>query len=178
MLGLNKEGYRGKGMKSLKIYLDTSVISFLYAEDSPDLQKITQEFFQRYVRHDRYICFISDVVVLEIGKTLNPDKQDQLMGVVREYRFPLLTLNEEAGRLADIYLDRSVVPRKKIEDAQHLALATCHQMDLLLSWNFKHLANIRTQAILRTINDAEGYFYPLRLANPMEVMYEDENENN
>jgi predicted nucleic acid-binding protein len=164
-------------MKPLKIYLDTSVISFLYAEDSPDFQNITNDFFNLYVRQNRYDCYVSEVVVLEIERTLDPDKQDLLMEIVRKYRLPLLPLTEEIGRLADIYLDRNVVPRKKIEDAQHLAIATCHQMDVLLSWNFKHLANIRTQSALRTINEIEGFFYPLRLANPMEVMYENEDEN-
>ena len=61
-----------------------------------------------------------------------------------------------------------------MEDAQHVALATCYQMDFLLSWNFKHLANARKQTAIKVINETEGYFYPLTLTNPMEVM--DENE--
>ena len=120
-------------MKPLKVYLDTSIISFLYAEDCPDLRRITESFFANYVEPERFQTFISDVVVLEIGKTPNPEKQDQLVAVIREYRLPLLPLTEEAARLADIFLERRVVPQRRIEDAQHLAVATCHQMDVLLS---------------------------------------------
>ncbi|MEI6125175.1 MAG: PIN domain protein, partial [Pseudomonadota bacterium] len=61
-----------------------------------------------------------------------------------------------------------------IEDAQHIALATIHSMDILLSWNFKHLANVSKQTKVKLINEHEGYVYPLMLTNPMKVMYENE----
>jgi len=66
------------------------------------------------------------------------------------------------------------IPPKKLEDAQHIAIATCNQMDILLSWNFKHLSNIQKQLSVKIINEKEGYFYPLILTNPMEVVYENE----
>jgi len=47
-------------------------------------------------------------------------------------------------------------------------------MDILLSWNFKHLANVSKQTKVKLINEHEGYVYPLMLTNPMKVMYENE----
>ena len=60
-------------MKKLKIYLDTSVINFLFADDVPEFKKITEEFFE-HVKEQRYHVFISDIVIKEIDKTLDRDK--------------------------------------------------------------------------------------------------------
>ncbi|MBM4137161.1 MAG: type II toxin-antitoxin system VapC family toxin [Nitrospira sp.] len=84
----------------------------------------------------------------------------------------ILTLDKTSDELAGIYIREKIIPPKKLEDAQHIAIATCHQMDVLLSWNFKHLANIQKQIDVKIINEKEGYFYPLILTNPMEVLYE------
>lgn len=53
-------------MRKTKIYLDTSVISFLYADDAPDLKAVTHDFFENYVKKDVYDIYISQVVVTEI----------------------------------------------------------------------------------------------------------------
>jgi hypothetical protein len=66
-----------------------------------------------------------------------------------------------------------VIPPRYTEDARHIAIATCHEMDVLLSWNFKHLANIKKQTEVRAVNERNGYLHPLLLATPMEVFYED-----
>ena len=161
-------------MKPLKIYLDTSIISFLYAEDTPDLRKITETLFANFIRRKRFETYVSDVVIQEIEKTSNPIKRSQLAEVIDIHRFPLLPLNEEIIRLAGVYIKRGTIPRSKVDDARHVAVATYHQMDVLLSWNFRHLANVRKESAIHIVNATEGYLYPLRLTNPMEVM--DENE--
>jgi hypothetical protein len=91
--------------------------------------------------------------------------------VIEKYSLRILTLDEEADRLSAIYIKEKVVPKKKLEDAQHIAIATCNQMDVLLSWNFEHLANIKKQFAVNTVNEKKGYSHPLILTNPMEVMY-------
>lgn len=58
-------------MRKLKVYLDTSVVSFLFAEDSPDFRKATVEFFEHYSL--RFDLFVSDVVPTEINRDPNPD---------------------------------------------------------------------------------------------------------
>ena len=63
-------------MKKLKIYLDTSVINFLFADDVPEFKKITEDFFENYVKKGKYIVYVSNVVIAEIEKTR--DKQGRL----------------------------------------------------------------------------------------------------
>jgi predicted nucleic acid-binding protein len=163
-------------MKPLKIYLDTSIISFLYAEDTPDLRKITQDFFSDYVRTGRHNCFVSEIVVNEIQRTRDIVKRNQMLEIVRSYQFPILDVNDEVNRISSIYMKEKIIPRSKPDDARHIAIATCEQMDVLLSWNFKHLANINKQRAIKVVNELEGYLYPLVLTNPMEVMYEKEKD--
>ncbi len=159
-------------MKKLKVYLDTSVISFLYADDVPDLRGVTEAFFDDYVLPEKYLVHISDVVVREILKTKHTAKRELLLNVIRQYPMRILSPTQETDRLAEVYLHEGVVPQSKWEDAQHIAIATCYQMDVLLSWNFKHLANIQKQLIVKIANEREGYCNPLLLINPMELLYE------
>lgn len=86
----------------------------------------------------------------------------------------IFTIDKTVESLAAAYIREKVIPEKKLEDAQHIAIATSNQVDVLLSWNFKHLANIQKQISVKIVNEREGYFYPLVLANPMEVLYEND----
>jgi predicted nucleic acid-binding protein len=164
-------------LKKLKIYLDTSVINFLFADDAPDFKEATVDFFEHYVKTGRYEVFISDVVLAEIEKTREKSHRDRLLDVVTEFGLQILQADEETSRLANIYIVEQVIPAKKFDDAQHIAVTTVHQIEILLSWNFKHLANINKQIRIQAINEREGYLHPLILTNPLEVMYEDDNEN-
>ena len=68
-------------MKKPKIYLDTSVINFLFADDTPDFKKVTIDFFENYF--SAYEVYISDVVLLEINKTHDENKRQKLLQVRR-----------------------------------------------------------------------------------------------
>lgn len=165
---------KGKDVKKLKIYLDTSVINFLFADDVPEFRKVTEDFFENYVKKGKYHVYVSDVVIAEIEKTKHENKKKHLLEVIEKYSLRILTLNETSHELAKVYLREKLIPPKKIEDAQHIAIATYNQMDILLSWNFKHLSNIQKQIGVKIINEKEGYFYPLTLTNPLEVVYEND----
>jgi hypothetical protein len=162
-------------MKLQKVYLDTSVINFLYADDAPDFKKVTEDFFENYVRPKIYEVFVSDIVVKEILKTQDVTKREKLLSVIKDYNLELLELEKESERLANVYITEKVIPKNKLEDAQHVGISTVQQMGVLLSWNFKHLANINKKLKIKFINEREGYFYPLDLLTPLELMYENEN---
>ena len=65
-----------------------------------------------------------------------------------------------------------VVRKYKLGEAQHIEMATVNNFDILLSWNFKHLANINRRQKVRLINERENYNYPLEILTPLEVIYE------
>jgi rRNA-processing protein FCF1 len=161
-------------MKKLKVYLDTSVINFLFADDVPEFKKITEDFFNDYFNN--YEVFISDIVLLEINKTENEEKRNQLLSTIENFPFKILEIkdSESIGLLSDLYIKENIIPAKKKEDALHIAIATVYEMDILLSWNFKHLANIKKQLLINSVNEREGYLKKLNLLSPLEVEYESE----
>ncbi len=161
-------------MRKFKLYLDTSVLNFLFADDVPEFKKVTEDFFENYVKKGKYIVYIFDVVIREIEKTKDENKKIKLLELIKKYSLQILILDQPSDMLANIYIREKIVPARKIEDAQHIAISTCNQIDVLVSWNFKHLANIQKQLAVKIANEKEGYFYPLVLTNPMEVIYEND----
>jgi len=162
-------------MAKLRIYLDTSVINFLFADDAPDLQQATEELFERFISPRRYEAFISMVVIDEINRTMDIRKRDRLLSVVKKYELPYLPLEPRADLvdLAVTYIRRKVIPRTKFDDALHVALCTLHRMDVLVSWNFAHLANVNKERKVAETNQMLGYTHPLRITTPLEVMSDD-----
>ena len=160
-------------MKKLKVYLDTSIINFRFADDAPHFKIITEEFFENFIRPGVYEVYISDVVLDEIDKTENEEKKLKLLETIRDYELPFEVFNREAEALANIYIQEGIIPRKKFDDARHIGLATVKNFDILLSWNFRHLANVNKRNKIRAANEKAGYFYPLDLVTPIQLMYDE-----
>jgi predicted nucleic acid-binding protein len=155
--------------RKYRIYLDTSVWNFVFAEDSPPLRDITLDFFDNSGDFELYI---SRVVLAEIEQA--PEMvRAKLEELIRKYKPVILEMNEETERMAAIYVNEDIIPEKKWDDAEHIAISTVYEMDILLSWNYKRLANIRKKREIQFNNLREGYDKPLELLTPMEVAYED-----
>ena len=159
-------------MKRLRIYLDTSVISFLYADDAPEKRDITLDFFE--MRLKEYDVSISDVVLFEIGNTRSAKKRELLADAVIKYRLTAVVIAElvmdEINDLANQYISEGIIPLKKRDDAMHVAISTVLEFDILLSWNFEHLANINKQIQINALNENLGYLKRLNLLTPLGVM--------
>jgi predicted nucleic acid-binding protein len=136
------------------VYLDTSAINFLFADDSPEKQAITADFFENFIRPGIYETWVSDYVLQEINQTPAEVQRHRLLDVIDEYPIDVLVIEseEEVDLLADSYLRAGVIPPKKLLDALHVATCTVHRIDYLVSWNYKHLANVnREQKSWRSI---------------------------
>jgi hypothetical protein len=162
-------------MKKLKVYLDTSVINFLKVEDSPDYRRDTELFFENIVASGKVETYVSRIVFEEINNTDDLVKRKELLDIFVKYP-NIKTLIAEENNVEEInilvgsYLDNGIIPRKNIADAFHIAYSTVYEMDILLSWNFKHLANINKEQKVLLVNKLNGYNYPFRMANPLEVI--------
>ncbi|TFG17392.1 MAG: type II toxin-antitoxin system VapC family toxin [Promethearchaeota archaeon] len=133
----------------MKLYIETSVINFLFAEDSPEKMKITKEFFNNIAK---YQIYISDIVLLEIEQA--PEhKRKKLMKIITKYKMKALESNEEAEKLADKYVSEGIVPNKYYNDALHIAIATKYKMDAIVSWNLTHIVKLNTKFKVKEINE-------------------------
>ncbi|GHU27649.1 hypothetical protein FACS1894164_19850 [Spirochaetia bacterium] len=165
-------------MKKLKVYLDTSIINFLYVDDSPDYRKATEIFFENIVAENKVETYISNIVIDEINKTEDESKRRTLLETLEKY-INIKTLvadgdvMDEIAFLGENYIKNNIIPQKKLADSLHVAYTAIFQMDILLSWNFQHLANVNKEQKILMLNKALGYNYPFRMANPLEVYFEE-----
>lgn len=158
-------------MRKPQLYLETSVWNFYFADDAPEKKETTRRFFDK-VKQGEYEVFISDAVIGEIDKA-GDRKKKSLLTLIKEYKPQRLIINEEILRLARMYVSDGIFPVNKIEDAIHAAVATVFEMDALISWNLKHLSNLKKMEMINGINMKEGYVKRLELITPMEVSDEE-----
>jgi len=159
-------------MKSVQVYIETSVWSFVFAEDAPEYRADTIAFFDLCRRRVFEPC-ISRVVLSEIGFA-QPALRKRLEDLIRDVRPNLLDWLGEADDLADAFVREKAVPPSKPEDARHVAIAVTHGLDVLVSWNFRHIVNLRREERFNAIARLGGYYHELRIVSPKELIYYDE----
>ncbi|MFC2138864.1 type II toxin-antitoxin system VapC family toxin [Bacteroidota bacterium] len=159
-------------VKRQSIYLDTSVINFLFADDSPERKEITQDFFDNFIKTGIYECYISGFVIDEIENTTNKDKREKLLKIIEECPIDFIEISDadEIEDLAKVYVDKGIIPYKKYYDAYHIACAVANKIDYLISWNFRHLANIKRERKVISANLDIGYVHEFRIITPLELM--------
>ena len=157
-------------MKKLKLYIETSVWNFLFADDAPEKMKITKRFF-RDEEIRRFDLFVSEIVLAEINDATDL-KRGRLLKEIGKHNPEILYLNAEVDAIAGQYMKNGLLTEKHIDDIYHLAYATVNGMDILLSWNMRHIVKRRTQLIVELTNKALGY-RKLEIWTPEELMEDD-----
>ena len=156
----------------IKIYLDTSVPNFLFADDSPEKKEATIDFFDNFILTEKYECYISEYVLAEIEATKNEEKKTLLFESINKYPIKIIEIEKksEVAQLAERYILAGIIPEKKIMDALHVAVCTVYNINFLVSWNFKHLANINKEYRIKSVNYQNLYFNELRIITPLELI--------
>jgi predicted nucleic acid-binding protein len=158
-------------MRKPKLYLETSVWNFCFAEDAADKQVATLQFFEQ-IKQGAYNIFISDMVVTEVTRAA-AKKRELLFHLMTEYHPQKLAIGDAVLELADQYLTQGVLPKGASADATHAAVATVYELDALISWNLRHLANFNKMAKINGVNSLAGYAKKLELITPLEVLNND-----
>lgn len=154
------------------VYLDTSVINFLFADDAPEKKEITVDFFENFVKLSIYDIFVSEYVLAEINQTPDETLRNRLLKVIEEYPIGVLPNPDikEVDALSEAYLDQGILPQKNFIDALHVALCTIKKIDYLVSWNYRHLANINKERRFIAKNYELGYLNSFRIVTPTELI--------
>lgn len=155
-------------MKKLKLYLETSVWSYYYAEDVQDKMESTRVFLE-IVKPGNYDIYISNFVYGEINEA-EDITVSRLTDLLKEYNPTELEITSEVYKLANKYIKAGILPRKAHSDAIHAAITSIYNLDALISWNCKHLANMVRRNKINSINMRYGY-RTIDIFTPMEVMY-------
>jgi PIN domain len=151
------------------VYIETSILGYLTARSTKNLilaanMEITKDWWE--FRRNAFVLFTSEAVLDEVAQG-DAQIATQRLDMLRN--FPLLELNQAVQGLAAQFLTRSNLPPKAKVDAIHIAAATVHGMDYLLTWNCKHIANAQIQGKLAEISLDFGYALPI-LCTPNELM--------
>lgn len=142
-------------MKKLKIYLDTSVISHLIANDTPEKMQDTLRLWD-LIKDNTFEVIISDITFEELAKCNEP-KRSLLAELIDQIEFSDDNETEESLLLVNKYLQYNVLNEKSRDDLRHIALATVLKCDLIISWNFKHFVNVNVINKVQATNRFEGY---------------------
>jgi len=157
-----------------RVYIETSVISYLAARPSKTIlgaahQQITSAWWER---RDEFELVVSESVLRECGAG-DPDAAQRRLGIVAD--MPLLLINERALHIAEALVEQGIVPAKAAEDALHIAIATIHGVDYLLTWNCRHIANPEIQRNIAAYLEQIGLFLPF-ICTPEELLGEENAE--
>lgn len=144
------------------VYIETSIVGYLTARSRDDVifqarQKLTQSWWKS--SRDDYELVASQLVLDECGAgdaDAAAERMELLIGI------PLLAASDpQVDSLADALLAADLLPEKARSDAAHVAIATVHRVDYLMTWNCKHIANAATLPAVYHLLAGRGYARPL-----------------
>jgi len=139
-------------MKKLKILLDTSVYSALFDDRDLNRQRLTRDFWKNI---EEYELYYSQINSNEFEALSNIDLKKKMKNLLKEGIE--IEINDEVKNLTQLYIRENLIPEKFENDAMLVALATVYSLDILISWNFKHLVRRKTRLSVNLINLKMGY---------------------
>jgi predicted nucleic acid-binding protein len=153
-------------MRRLKIYIDTSVIGGYF---DPEFEYESKALFKKF-QDKEFDIVISDLTQSELTRA--PKNVKDLINNLDLYP-EIVSISPEVITLAQEYINENVVGQTSMDDCLHIALATINKIDILVSWNFKHIVNISRIRGFNAINILNGY-PTLEIRSPKDIIdYED-----
>lgn len=154
-------------MRRLRVFVDTSVFGGCFDEG---FDKASIKFFEE-VKSGRFSVVVSPRIVLEVNRA-RAEVQQVLSGL--KGHVEIVRLHDEMTELRNAYLDEGVLGEASADDAEHIAVASVANVDLLISWNFKHIVHFDKIRAYNAINQLNGYRL-IDIRSPQEVAeYEDD----
>lgn len=155
-------------MAKAKIYLETTIPSYLTARPSRDLIKAAQQemTWEWWEHRERFELYISQLVVAEARRG-DPNAAAERLKVLNG--IPSLHVTDEGRELAEQLLRRVPLPENAAADAAHIGVAAIHGLDYLLTWNCRHLANASLRHKIEFVCQDEGWEAPV-ICTPNELL--------
>jgi len=155
------------------VYLETTFISYLVALPSSSLivaahQHVTNDWW--YNHREKYECYISEIVVDEASLG-DANEIQKRMTIIDELM--MLELTNEVNDLTKAILKSGAIPQKAVRDAAHIAVATVHEVNYLLTWNCKHIANAHILKKIEKICTLSGFQMPV-ICTPENLLEDEE----
>ncbi len=152
------------------IYIETSIPSFYYEVRAESDMVARRDWTREWWGEHLAACdgYTSEAVLEELEGGSFPGKDDALKLMDG---LPLLEISEPIADIVEAYISHQVMPTDPAGDALHLALASFHKCDFLVTWNCRHLANANKFGHIRRVNTLLGLFVPA-IVTPLELLGE------
>lgn len=148
-----------------RVYVDTSVLGGCFDDE---FEEHSTELIAQF-KKGKKILIASDLMLQELEDA--PQKVKDLYQSIPTEFVEFITLDEEAKFLATKYIEEKAISEKFLVDAQHIAVASINRVDVLVSWNFQHIVNLRRIQLYNATNLKYGY--PLiEIRSPREIIDE------
>jgi predicted nucleic acid-binding protein len=147
----------------LRIYIDTSVIGGCLDKE---FQNASRELIDKFKQGEMTVV-ISELTTLELKDA--PQEVQDILKEIPERNIEYVELTEEVVNLARKYIAEGVIGGGKLVDAEHIAIATINRVDVLVSWNFRHIVNLQRIRGYNSVNLKYGYPL-LEIRSPLEVI--------
>ncbi|MEW6408643.1 MAG: PIN domain-containing protein [Nitrospirota bacterium] len=154
-------------MKKTRLYIDTSVFGGYFDIEDPERVN-TAENLIKLIKDGLYEGFISFLTLEEILKAPY-EIQGNLKNTIAETGLKILEETEECIELSDAYINDGIIPVKYRNDARHIAIGVYHEVDFIVSWNYRHMVNITVRRLINSTNLKMGYS-PIEIISPEEVV--------
>ncbi|GHV41813.1 hypothetical protein FACS1894187_23750 [Synergistales bacterium] len=141
-------------IKNLRLYLETTVFNY-YFDENRDGHVDTVQLFEA-IGAGHFEAYTSAYVTDELKKAPEP-KRNNMLSLIKKYNLVSFDLNAESDRMADLYVQEGVIPFKYRTDAAHIAIASIHGLDCVVSYNFEHINRNSTRLLTGRINYENGY---------------------
>jgi hypothetical protein len=151
------------GGRPIRVYADTSVFGGCF---DAEFQEASRRFFDD-VRQGRIQLLVSDTTLLEL--TGAPDEVRRVLVDLPPSAIEQVVLTEEVEHLRDAYLAHGIVGPASKRDAEHIAVATVADADMIVSWNFRHIVHYDKISGYQGVNLLQGYS-AIRIFSPLEVI--------
>ena len=151
-------------MRIKRVYIDTSVVGGYFDKEF----KVPTRALFKLVENRDLIFVTSDLMELELNEA--PQNVRQLLHRFPDECFEKIAMTNEAFILAEKYISENVVGKASIEDCRHIALATIYKVDVLISWNFKHIVNLERIKGYNSVNLKLGYPF-IEIRSPREILH-------
>jgi predicted nucleic acid-binding protein len=142
-------------MRVPKIYLETTIFNFPFADDAPQYRDDTRRLFAE-IKAGRFRPYTSEYVIRELEAATDTLREDRLR-LINEYAIEVMPASEETRSLAMAYIEAGIIPQAYGTDGFHIAAATTGALDFIVSLNFRHIVKRKTIEETELINYREGY---------------------
>lgn len=157
-------------MPKPRIYVETTIPSAYHTSRTDPKMVMWRATTRQWWESARHSCelLVSDPVLKELGRG-RPEEAALRLALVKD--LDVLVPSDDIRRTANLYVQHRLMPDHPEGDALHLAIASHHHCDVLVTWNYHHLANLNKLDRIRRLNENRGLFVP-RISTPLDLLEE------